>query len=114
MKQGEMFDPADRYPQSPGFKCAGPSELAARKIAPRAGSLRARVLDFYVANYPATYTADEIAQALDISEFSARPRLTELRALGWLEETAERRPNESGCMATAMRASRHAMEAANV
>jgi DNA-binding IclR family transcriptional regulator len=72
------------------------------------------VLDFYVANYPATYTADEIARALNISEFSARPRLTELRALGWLIETTERRPNDSGCLATAMRASRQAMEAAHV
>jgi hypothetical protein len=115
-RQIDMFPDtggAWRYPESPGFKRSGPSEQAARKIAPRAGSLRARVLSHFVANHPRTYTADEIARSLNISEFSARPRLTELRALGWLEESPERRPNESGCMATAMRASRQAMEQGN-
>lgn len=107
----DLFEPGVRYPDSPGFKRSGPSEEAARKIAPRAGSLRAKVLNYYTTNYPRNFTADEIARILNISEFSARPRLTELKRLGWLEETPQRRANESGCMATAMRASRQAMEA---
>jgi hypothetical protein len=114
IRHPDLFEPGAQYPESPGFKRSGPSELAARKIAPRAGSLRARVLSHFVANHPRTYTADEIARSLKISEFSARPRLTELKLLGWLEETAQRRPNASGCQATAMRASRQAMGAANV
>jgi hypothetical protein len=115
-RQTDLFPDtgSGRYPAAPGWKAEGPSKEAARKIAPRAGSLRAKVLSHFVAGYPATYTADEIARAVNISEFSARPRLTELKLLGWLEETAERRPNASGCMASAVRASRQAMEAANV
>ncbi len=109
-RQMDMFSNPQAYPMTPGWKSGGPSQDAARKIAPRAGSLRAKVLDFYVANYPATYTADEIAKALNISEFSARPRLTELKLLGWLAETPERRRNESGCLATAMRATQQARE----
>ena len=112
-RQIDMFTRSEAYPSAPGYKVEGPSREAARKIAPRAGSLRAKVLNYYTTNYPRNFTADEIAKALNLSVLSSRPRLSELRALGWLEETAERRPNESGCMATAMRASRQAMEVAN-
>jgi predicted ArsR family transcriptional regulator len=41
-------------------------------------------------------TADEIATELGESVLSVRPRVSELRALGEIEETGERRVNESG------------------
>lgn len=112
-RQIDMFAQPEAYPSAPGYKAEGPSREAARKIAPRAGSLRARVLNYFVAVYPAAKTADEVAKALNLSVLSSRPRLTELRALGWLEETPERRPNASGCMAAALRASGQALERAN-
>ena len=41
-------------------------------------------------------TADEVAEVLDQSILSIRPRLTELGRLGDIEDTGERRKNQSG------------------
>jgi predicted ArsR family transcriptional regulator len=85
-----------RYPDSPGFKsCGGTSRMAARRIAPHAMALRDRVLDFLKANYPAAFTADEMADRLGVSILSARPRMSELRRSELIEPTAERRKNQS-------------------
>ena len=113
MKQPELFALPDCYPRSPGFKIEGPSQDAARKIAPIAKSIRGRVLRHFRNRHPAGMTVDELARDLQLSPFTARPRVSELHADGWLEETAARRPNESGHSATVWRASDKAMEAAN-
>jgi predicted ArsR family transcriptional regulator len=41
-------------------------------------------------------TADEVAAALEISVLHARPRISELRALGKVQDSGERRKNDSG------------------
>jgi predicted ArsR family transcriptional regulator len=88
-----------RYPDSPGFKSRGTSSLAARRIAPHAEALRDRVFAFLMANYPAPFTADEVADRLGVSILSVRPRVSELRSSQLIELTAERRRNKSGMMA---------------
>lgn len=93
-----------RYPYSPGFKSRGTSSLAARRIAPHAEALRDRVVAFLKANYPAPFTADEVAERLDTSFLSVRPRLSELRRSELIEPTAERRANKSGMLARCWRA----------
>src|ERR1700722_3667582 len=93
-----------RYPHSPGFKSRGTSSLAARRIAPHAEALRDRVFAFLKANYPAPFTADEVADRLDESFLSVRPRLSELRRNALIEPTTERRANKSGMMARCWRA----------
>lgn len=114
---GDLFghDPvAERYPNFPGSKKAeGPSKEAARAIAPLANSLRGKVLRLYREKHPLGLTVDELTHEAKISPFTARPRVSELVAAGFLEDSAERRPNESGHSATVWRASPKAMEAAH-
>jgi predicted ArsR family transcriptional regulator len=92
------------YPDSPGFKSRGTSSVAARRITPHAEALRDRVFSFLKANYPAPFTADEVADRLGVSILSARPRLSELRRSALIEPTAERRKNRSGLSAHCWRA----------
>jgi hypothetical protein len=93
-----------RYPNSPGFKSRDTSSLAARRIAPHAAALRDRVFAFLKANYPAPFTADEVADRLGESFLSVRPRLSELRRSALIEPAAERRKNKSGMLARCWRA----------
>lgn len=41
-------------------------------------------------------TGDELAEALDVSILTIRPRLTELSHSGMIEDSGDRRPNENG------------------
>lgn len=90
---------ADRfsYPNMPGSKTGGTSRAAAEAIAPRAPTLRQRVLDVLGT---ASLTADEVAAVMRKSVLSVRPRLSELLALELIEDTGKTRPNASGIKAT--------------
>jgi hypothetical protein len=91
------------YPKSPGFKSSGTSSTAARQIAPHAIRLRDWVYAFLEANYPASFTADEVADQLDVSILGVRPRVTELLRRGMIVKIASRRKNASGMSAVAVR-----------
>lgn len=90
------------YPDAPGFKARGPSEDAATKIAPRAPRIRTTVFD-EIAKHPSGVTADEIAAALGMSVLTVRPRVSELRRLGEIRATGDRRCNSSGMTASIWR-----------
>jgi hypothetical protein len=90
-----------RYPTSSGFKTRSTSSVAARRIAPRAMALRDRVFDFPKANYPAAFTADEVADRLRVS---MRPRMSELHRSALIEPSGARRFNASGMFASCWRA----------
>ena len=90
------------YPDAPGFKVAGPSKLAAEKVAPASAKLRSAVLEEFK-RHPAGLTADEIATLLNRSVLSVRPRVSELNRLGMIEQTKIRRRNGSGMSATVWR-----------
>ena len=92
------------YPDTPGFKSAGPSEDAATAIAPRAPRIRDAVLDVIASN-PAGFPADEIAIALGLPVLTVRPRVSELRRLGEIRPTGNRRCNASGMTASTWRVS---------
>jgi predicted ArsR family transcriptional regulator len=93
------------YPRDPGFKeLGGPSELAAKAIAGHATTVRDRVLAFLTKRYPASFSADEIADDLGESILTVRPRVSELRRGGLIEPTADRRVNRSGMLAKCWRA----------
>lgn len=105
----DLFDwtPPPGYPDSPGFKERTTSQEAARKMAPRAGTLRADVMTVYRTAWPAGLTADECAARMGKSILSVRPRVTELRRQGQLVPTLrdgkpDRRANESGLEATVL------------
>lgn len=97
------------YPDYPGFKAEGTSQEAARKIAVTAGTVRQKVLSFFVACYPRAVTADEVASELGLTVLTTRPRVSELHAAGLIEQVPERRPNESGMTAACWRATRDAI-----
>ncbi|MBB5045939.1 hypothetical protein HNR60_000674 [Rhodopseudomonas rhenobacensis] len=90
------------YPDAPGFKALGPSQDAAVAIAPRAPRIRAVVFE-EIAKHPAGVTADEIAAALGMSVLTVRPRVSELRRLGEISATGDRRCNASGMTASTWR-----------
>lgn len=90
------------YPDSPGFKASGPSEQAAEKVASHAKVLRAKVLGTFK-DKPSGLTADEVATELNLSALSVRPRVSELRRNGEIEDAGQRRRNASGLNATVWR-----------
>lgn len=90
------------YPDSPGFKSIGASQDAADAIAPRAPRIRDRVLAA-IAGHPDGVTADEIAAELRMSVLTVRPRVSELRRLGEIRPTGDRRCNASGMTASTWR-----------
>jgi predicted ArsR family transcriptional regulator len=90
------------YPDAPGFKVSGPSEQAAEAIGGKATRMRAAVLA-QIAQYSSGATADEIAKDLNLSVLSVRPRVSELKRNGEIEQTGARRKNESGMTATVWR-----------
>lgn len=101
MNQLSLFDDQAKppaaaiYPAVAGCKdYGGTSEQAAKEIQSVAGRLRLAVIATLQGLGAAT--ADEIAQSLGESILSIRPRCSELRRLGLIRRTGERRTNHSG------------------
>jgi transcription initiation factor IIE alpha subunit len=90
------------YPDVPGFKAPGPSEDAANIVRGSAAKLRGLVLG-RIRECPNGATADEIAEHLNLSVLSVRPRVSELKRTGKIKQTGARRKNESGMTATVWR-----------
>jgi transcription initiation factor IIE alpha subunit len=88
------------YPHYPGAKVGGASADAADEIAEHAQTLKDRVDKLFDS---AQLTADECAERLGQDILSVRPRLSELRRLGRIVETEDRRANRSGIKATVWR-----------
>lgn len=82
------------YPEAPGFKAHGTSEESARKVSSEARTLREQVLDVF--RFNGDMTADECAEHMGLSILSIRPRFSELRAMGEIEDSGVRRKNVSG------------------
>jgi hypothetical protein len=87
------------YPDSPGFKAPGPSEDAATAVAGMAKTLREKVFKT-IAAAPAGLTADEVAELLNKSVLSVRPRVAELHRQGEIRQTGSRGKNASGMTAS--------------
>ena len=92
-----MNDPFE-YPDQPGFKVAGASAEAAHAMERTASTLRSLVLKTIAAT-PQGLTADEIADRLNRSPLSVRPRVAELYRLGEIRQTGQRGRNASGMTA---------------
>ena len=93
----------EAYPSSPGYKNKdklGPSRKAAISIKPHALNLRDRCYKI-IGQMP--MTADEVAETMEKSILSIRPRIAELVKLGKIEDSGNRRENESGKEATVWR-----------
>lgn len=92
----DLFQYADTYPRRAGYKEATTSREAANGIEAtgRAARLRDDVLAYFKAGRQAT--ADEVAEALEESVLSIRPRVAELKAAGLIVETGVRRRSSTG------------------
>src|ERR1700704_5686669 len=83
------------YPASPGFKVGGgTSEEAAKRITRLAGRLFKPILQEFVSASAAGLSADQCAKRIGISILAVRPRVTELKRLGYLSYTGARAENE--------------------
>jgi hypothetical protein len=88
----DLFTHAARYPSAPGHRDTDTSREAAKDMASRVTGLRLAVLGALAQDR----TADECAAVLGESVLAVRPRTTELKRLGLITDTGERRPNASG------------------
>lgn len=102
MTQMDLLGWTPTYPASPGAKAAGTSTEAAEAMRPRAHILRAKVLACLRQHGP--LTTDECAGMLGETVLAVRPRFSELRALGQITDTGDRRVNDSGRRAAVWRA----------
>lgn len=95
--------PVARYPHTfPGFKGTdGTSEEAAKAIAPSVTRLRLITLE--TVHKLGTATMLEGVAATEFERESLQPRFSELRTMGLLEPTGERRRNPSGKFASVLR-----------
>ena len=92
----------DRYPDHPGSKGPdGTSQAAAAAMARPAQRLRRRALETLARLREAT--ALEVVEAAQVPREALQPRLSELRRLGQIEATGERRRNPSGKSAAVLR-----------
>lgn len=81
------------YPKIPGYKATETSKVAAQEIESIAETLRSMAL-YHITKQ--AMTADEVANALEVSVLSIRPRIAELKKMGLIEDSGDRRSNESG------------------
>lgn len=92
----------DRYPFEPGSKGPdGTSQAAAKAMARHATTLRRRAL--VTLNPLGQATVLEIVEAAKVPREALQPRLSELRRLGLVEATGDRRRNPSGKWAAVLR-----------
>ena len=89
----------NRYPYVPGAQNETTSRAAAESMLPAVGTIRAHVLAHVRQCGAHGATADEVADALALSKFTARPRCTELFVMGLTLDSGRRRRNDSGRMA---------------
>lgn len=85
--------------EAPSHRRATDTERAAAGLArPRAGIARARVLDA-IATSSDGLNDFEIARATGLRLYTAAPRRGELLKDGWIVDSGERRPTDSGSLA---------------
>lgn len=87
------------YPHAPGAAPVDTSLDAAASIDAR--TLRLEVLAI-LARWPEGLTADEVAAVIGRDRLAIRPRLSELKRLGMVRDSGQRRPNRSGRSAAVM------------
>jgi predicted ArsR family transcriptional regulator len=87
-----------RYPTHPGSRNGSPetSEDAANVIAPMARNHREQILAVLKEAYPEARSSEQIAEAIGISYYAVRPRVSELVAGDKVERTNDRTKNSNG------------------
>lgn len=82
-----------QYPESPGYQDTDTSFEAAESIRPDVHGLRALCLNALTKR---EMTPDEVARFVGRDRLAIRPRMTELKEMGLIEDSGARRVNQSG------------------
>jgi hypothetical protein len=82
----------DLFDYKPAFGKTDTSREAAIKLIPKLPKMRQTVYD----GFTTPSTASEVANRVNISILSSRPRTTELQQQGLIEDTGDRRKNQWG------------------
>ena len=93
-----------KYPQAPGHNKVDTSIEAAESMEKSSATLRTRVLNILGgADFPFVYpmTSEQISDISGISHDNVWKRISELRAMGKVEDSGKRRRNRSGRKAIA-------------
>lgn len=83
------------YPDQPGFQNTDTSKAAAESVKSKAPALRKQVLEA-LCNHVFGATPDTIANELNESILSIRPRITELKLKGLIEDSGRRGKTDMG------------------
>ncbi len=80
------------------------TSIAAAELAATGASYLRRVVVKTLCDHPENLTVDQTCSIANYPRYSLQPRFTELRKLGLIRDTGERRPNVSGASAKVWRA----------
>lgn len=84
------------YPDAPGHRNVETSIAAANALAPKLGRLQ-RMAEGAIRDAGALgLTADELAAKLNMERWSTQPRTSELKRMGLIRDSGQRRPNCTG------------------
>lgn len=84
------------FPHEPGHRGIDTSIEAAEGVAPSVGRLQELVLAAVTRAGPQGLTVVEMSQRLGFDRMSIQPRFSELRAMGVIADSKQRRKNPSG------------------
>jgi len=84
------------YPDMPGHRGVDTSIAAAEGIAPVTARLQSLALTAIRAAGSGGLTTNELAERLDIVREAVQPRTSELRQMGKIRDSGQRRKNASG------------------
>jgi DNA-binding transcriptional ArsR family regulator len=100
VNQPDLLSWRPRYPQAPASSSDDTSIAAADSMRSHVGTLRAKVME-RLRERP--LTVHECARLMGESVPTVQPRFSELRAMDQIEDSRERRMNDSGRMAIVWR-----------
>ena len=89
-----MSEPENRYPHTAGHRGVDTSIASAEAITPKVKCYREVVFESLADDGPAT--SWELAERLDIEFPVIQPRTSELKKLGRIEDSGERKPTRFG------------------
>lgn len=92
----DLFTYAEQYPHVPGHRGVSSSIEAAEKIAPKVHTMRDRVYGIIKVCGQNGITVEELCQFMKMEPKHCQPRVSELRKLGKVVDSGDRRPSESG------------------
>lgn len=95
MKAMDLFEHARRYPNAPGYQDTDTSREAAEAVEPAAKTIAALALVAIERAGATGLTAEELAETLRLDRVIVQPRTTELKLLGKVRDSGQRRHNAS-------------------